>query len=1316
MSNTLIQSPISSHIELSVNQALTRLNDKYHMIGEPDVVAFYEGEKVNAMFTIGTKNGKGRDSYRVISVRECDIIWGIIYNTLPTLTQEKRYYLFRDTNNNWFLVNSKTKTSVPDKTYTDISTGKVYVAKDGQVRDICDFFTKTEVDELIGETTDGIVQADWTDPSPLSRAFIRNKPTTFSGFEEDIFYSISPLETPTPGFYNSYTLTKNGEALGDTINIPKDYSLKSGTLETVIQEDKQPGGKFYDYTLWLVGDPYLDLITGTKDSTQEDQHVYILVKGLIDVYTAGQGINITGKTISVTLTPGNGLDLYNEGIMVSDVTNFYPGAMPAADHIKLEGIDPEDITKKEDLFSGAVEVGISETTKNIVSPSKETEVIGSEGFSFRSTAGDYSVGPGEAIVQKIAGQTTPFTPVSLQTHSNNAIVPVYKKANSQINPNKTISSSSIINYSLYWFPCIKGVLSESTFDLQNNGYAITSYDTPLGLVGFSTSEPNQYISEVDQILNPTITPYSNSLIHYLPPDNGWIIVTVNNDVQDKLCARLSWSGAYDKTYETPESFTLELPGTAVGKTVGEDTVEDYWYDDDGVLGFHQAYGEINMTTNMWGELQTSTGGHDATLFIVRYRGEGTNSIQVLSPSLTTLPEKMIVDGTEQTVTRTYTFGDDLVHEVKFKFGAGIELPTKAFYNVTNITSAIIPTATKILGVDCFRGSTDLRIITLSPNLESIGVACFLGCTNLTTVRIFDPTPATIYYNTFPESCNFYIPEDYMTAYQSNNMWSGFGDRLKQGRSTRYYYKYDGLRGVVKEYTQFTIGLPGISVTDLGTIEADGTEAPEGKLYYELRTKTNTTLSQYPSHFNAWDYGTEAFTSGQTSGRTEIIYPVSLYDDLRHSRTELEEKLEEQDIDTEINDSSINPVQNRVIKEYIDNAIIEVTDICKDLSRIDSFGNQTNTRNTANCYVISKPGKYKIPLVYGNGIKNGNDNKDAYKKLDFFYNADFFNALGRPITDPWIEKDTGATIDSGEVIWESDNMILTDGVEIINGYMVFNVTNIPETGGNAVIGAKSGNDILWSWHLWITKENISPVSIWNRISTSETMGTEYKLMPVNLGWTWDDNTKVRGKGLYYQWGRKDPIPGPSAYNSTTNPTLAYGSFTYNGGSSGTVPLSIKSPNKFYLNRGDYNNWCDLNYYYNYWNAESRDAGFAWGDSATVKTVYDPCPPGWKIPPGGIFRGFTTSGSSSSSINRIGSFDYGWTFKKYYGDTTGTFFPASGNRSRASGGLNTVGTGGYYWSSATYSQSYAYLLYFNSTNVGPLYNNNRAYGFPVRPIFE
>ena len=36
------------------------------------------------------------------------------------------------------------------------------------------------------------------------------------------------------------------------------------------------------------------------------------------------------------------------------------------------------------------------------------------------------------------------------------------------------------------------------------------------------------------------------------------------------------------------------------------------------------------------------------------------------------------------------------------------------------------------------------------------------------------------------------------------------------------------------------------------------------------------------------------------------------------------------------------------------------------------------RSTANSYIISAPGFYSIPLVYGNAIKDGNDNPASYQ--------------------------------------------------------------------------------------------------------------------------------------------------------------------------------------------------------------------------------------------------------------------------------------------------------------------------------------------------
>ena len=150
---SIIKSPISSNIEPSVDQALIRLNDKYHVKGEPDVVTYFDNEKINAVFSIGVRNGYGKNSYKIISVRECNMIWGIL-TTLPQQIKEGQEYLYKDSEGNWFLVNSKTKTplsSLPPRTYIDLSTGETYLTRDGIVRKIGDFFSRSEIDNIVSD-------------------------------------------------------------------------------------------------------------------------------------------------------------------------------------------------------------------------------------------------------------------------------------------------------------------------------------------------------------------------------------------------------------------------------------------------------------------------------------------------------------------------------------------------------------------------------------------------------------------------------------------------------------------------------------------------------------------------------------------------------------------------------------------------------------------------------------------------------------------------------------------------------------------------------------------------------------------------------------------------------------------------------------------------------------------------------------------------------------------------------------------------------------------------------------------------------------
>ena len=54
-------------------------------------------------------------------------------------------------------------------------------------------------------------------------------------------------------------------------------------------------------------------------------------------------------------------------------------------------------------------------------------------------------------------------------------------------------------------------------------------------------------------------------------------------------------------------------------------------------------------------------------------------------------------------------------------------------------------------------------------------------------------------------------------------------------------------------------------------------------------------------------------------------------------------------------------------------------VAKDLSMFTIEGHSRGSRTTANSYIIRTAGTYKIPLVYGCGVVNGQANPAAYTR-------------------------------------------------------------------------------------------------------------------------------------------------------------------------------------------------------------------------------------------------------------------------------------------------------------------------------------------------
>ena len=409
----------------------------------------------------------------------------------------------------------------------------------------------------------------------------------------------------------------------------------------------------------------------------------------------------------------------------------------------------------------------------------------------------------------------------------------------------------------------------------------------------------------------------------------------------------------------------------------------------------------------------------------------------------------------------------------------------------------------------------------------------------------------------------------------------------------------------------------------------------------------------------------------------------------------------------------------------------------------NLANQTNggdvVENTANCYVISAAGYYRLPLVYGNAITNKVANQSAYKTSNTGTDilSHFKDHNGVVITDPWITETNGGTNKPNGVklVWADETGLVESlGISADGKFLKFRVPQDKIKTGNAVIAATKDGVVVWSWHLWFTEANVL-----NTTKVTNFQKKDYYFTNEPLGWkytkcettTYSAPRKVKVKvrqlekngGNYkestititqnngalrecystlYQFGRKDAFPG-------TDDNLE-GTFTENGGKNMSIQNSIQHPGTFYAWDRTMHNQCNL------WSMNNTTTGY--NDNAVVKTIYDPCPAGFKMPASNAFTGFTTTGintETESQFNINGGWDFGFHFNNKISSPDATvYFPASGVRSNENGSLNNVDRHGYYWSAVPLNTSYGCFLDFYQGFVHPQGGNFRSYGLSVRPV--
>lgn len=306
-----------------------------------------------------------------------------------------------------------------------------------------------------------------------------------------------------------------------------------------------------------------------------------------------------------------------------------------------------------------------------------------------------------------------------------------------------------------------------------------------------------------------------------------------------------------------------------------------------------------------------------------------------------------------------------------------------------------------------------------------------------------------------------------------------------------------------------------------------------------------------------------------------------------------------------------------------------------------------------------------------------------------------------------------------LLWTDKNNYLTSNGTVKKVTAQADGTILVETGsaeGNAVVVAKVGDVIVWSWHIWVTSydPNTTNISYYNGAKTTVFMNR-------NLGAINNTPQNVGSMGLLYQWGRKDPFPGASGITSLINASIY--------GPNSPVFIKMTAPNT-YTDQEPYNNIKNgiqnpLTFYfktddtggpnqYDWYSTISRTHDDnLWGATGS-KSVYDPSPEGWRVPKSG-------SGTSSpwNNITNSVAFTYGYNWTSSIG-----WYPATGYLDYNSGSLMNTGIYGIYWSASANNETDTYSFYLSSSavrtsNLKATDNNKgtyRSYGFPIRCVKE
>lgn len=319
----------------------------------------------------------------------------------------------------------------------------------------------------------------------------------------------------------------------------------------------------------------------------------------------------------------------------------------------------------------------------------------------------------------------------------------------------------------------------------------------------------------------------------------------------------------------------------------------------------------------------------------------------------------------------------------------------------------------------------------------------------------------------------------------------------------------------------------------------------------------------------------------------------------------------------------------------------------------------SANGTANCYLVTSPGFYKFKAdVKGNGVVPSQLEAVAGETAIAPKSALvlWYNTLQK--SNNWVDESpvylSSVFIDSDGYIRFYTPAAFVPGNVVIAAFAEEGVTyeNITVDENKCINNAT----LLWSWNIWAS-EGYDPES--TAINADGNVFMDRNLgAPISGIGTTGNYEPAGAVGNYYQWGRKDPFPSVSDYSSYVpceNGNILFGTPTYtpvkslqiNGQSSKKnlggqmfgyktkgdnldsgnawnlvarndissdkttkngvyVSYAVEHPYKYIVNNGGtfggFNTWI---------NGDDASYKSLWGDAEHQKTLYDPCPVGWRV---------------------------------------------------------------------------------------------------------